>query len=52
MQLSKLSDIRRQELRRAAVMVMQREGAAGTTLEKVAVEAGASKPTFPKWPAA
>ncbi len=43
MQLSKLSDIRRQELRRAAVVVMQREGAAGTTLEKVAVEAGASK---------
>lgn len=43
MKLSKLSDIRRQELRRAAVAVMQREGAAGTTLEKVAVEAGASK---------
>lgn len=43
MKLSKLSDIRRQELRRAAVTVMQREGAAATTLEKVAAEAGASK---------
>ncbi|NEY91750.1 choline-binding transcriptional repressor BetI [Tabrizicola oligotrophica] len=43
MKLTKLSDIRRQELRRAAVTVMQREGAAATTLEKVATEAGASK---------
>jgi len=43
MALSKLSDIRRRELRRAAVAVMRREGAAGTTLEKVAHEAGASK---------
>ena len=43
MALSKLSDIRRRELRRAAVAVMRREGASGTTLEKVAKEAGASK---------
>lgn len=43
MALTKLSDIRRRELRRAAVEVMRREGAAGTTLEKVAQEAGASK---------
>jgi TetR/AcrR family transcriptional regulator, transcriptional repressor of bet genes len=43
MKLTKLSDIRRRELRRAAVAVMQREGVAGTTLEKVAAEAGASK---------
>ncbi|MGH0273372.1 choline-responsive transcriptional repressor BetI [Sinorhizobium meliloti] len=43
MALTKISDIRRRELRRAAVEVMKREGAAGTTLEKVAQEAGASK---------
>ena len=43
MALTKISDIRRRELRRAAVEVMRREGAAGTTLEKVAQEAGASK---------
>ena len=43
MALTKIRDIRRQELRRAAVAVMRREGAAGTTLEKVAQEAGASK---------
>lgn len=43
MALTKIRDIRRQELRRAAVAVMQREGASGTTLEKVAQEAGASK---------
>ncbi|MDH4413798.1 MAG: transcriptional regulator BetI [Rhizobium sp.] len=43
MALTKIRDIRRLELRRAAVAVMQREGAAGTTLEKVAQEAGASK---------
>lgn len=43
MALTKLSGIRRRELRRAAVEVMKREGAAGTTLEKVAQEAGASK---------
>lgn len=43
MALSKLSDIRRLELRRAAFAVMRREGASATTLEKVAKEAGASK---------
>lgn len=43
MALTKIRDIRRLELRRAAVAVMQREGASGTTLEKVALEAGASK---------
>ena len=43
MKLTRLSEIRRRELRQAAVTVMQREGAAATTLEKVAAEAGASK---------
>lgn len=43
MALRSISDIRRQELRAAAFRVLQREGAAGTTLEKVAAEAGASK---------
>lgn len=43
MALRSISQIRRQELRTAAFRVMQREGAAGTTLEKVAAEAGASK---------
>lgn len=43
MKLTKLSEIRRRELRQAAVTVMQRDGAAATTLEKVAAEAGASK---------
>lgn len=43
MKLAKLSDIRRKQLRQAALAVLQREGAAGTTLEKVAAEAGASK---------
>ncbi|OYX41527.1 MAG: transcriptional regulator BetI [Rhodobacterales bacterium 32-67-9] len=38
-----ISDIRRQELRGAAFRVLQREGVSGTTLEKVAAEAGASK---------
>ncbi len=38
-----ISDIRRQELRAAAFRVLQREGITGTTLEKVAAEAGASK---------
>ena len=41
--LRKLGDIRRQELRRAAFEVLQREGMAGATLEKVAAHAGASK---------
>lgn len=43
MKLTRLSDIRRKELRIAAMVVLRREGAAGTTLEKVALEAGASK---------
>lgn len=43
MALAKLSDIRRKELRQAAFAVLQREGIAGATLEKVAIEAGCSK---------
>lgn len=43
MALRSISDIRRQELRAAAFRVLQREGVQGTTLEKVAAEAGASK---------
>lgn len=43
MRLTKISDIRRRELRRAAFEVLQREGMAGATLEKVAAQAGASK---------
>ena len=41
--LSRISDIRRRELRQAAFAVLQREGIAGATLEKVAAQAGASK---------
>ena len=41
--LASISDIRRRELRAAAFRVLQREGVSGTTLEKVATEAGASK---------
>lgn len=41
--LTKLVDIRRRELRQAAFEVLQREGMAGATLEKVAAHAGASK---------
>ena len=41
--LTKLVDIRRKELRQAAFEVLQREGMAGATLEKVAAHAGASK---------
>ncbi len=41
--LKKLVDIRRKELRQAAFEVLQREGLAGATLEKVAAHAGASK---------
>ncbi|MBD9638786.1 transcriptional regulator BetI [Ensifer sp. ENS07] len=41
--LTKLVDIRRKELRQAALEVLQREGMAGATLEKVATHAGASK---------
>ncbi|MGF6172429.1 choline-binding transcriptional repressor BetI [Ensifer sp. 4252] len=43
MRLTKISEIRRHELRRAAFEVLQREGMAGATLEKVATHAGASK---------
>lgn len=43
MALRSISDIRRQELRSAASRVLQREGVQGTTLEKGATEAGASK---------
>ena len=43
MKLSRISEIRRRELRQAAFEVLQTEGLAGTTLEKVATHAGASK---------
>nr|WP_316653078.1 transcriptional regulator BetI [uncultured Gellertiella sp.] len=43
MKLSRISEIRRHELRRAAFEILQTEGVAGTTLEKVASHAGASK---------
>lgn len=43
MKLTKISDIRRKELRRAAFEVLQTEGMAAATLEKVAARAGASK---------
>lgn len=43
MRLVKISEIRRRELRQAAFEVLQREGMAGATLEKVAAHAGASK---------
>ncbi len=43
MRLTSISDIRRRELRRAAFEVLQKEGMAGSTLEKVAQHAGASK---------
>jgi TetR/AcrR family transcriptional repressor of bet genes len=43
MKLTRISEIRRSELRRAAFEVLQTEGTAGTTLEKVAQHAGASK---------
>lgn len=41
--LTKLVDVRRKELRQAAFEVLQHEGMAGATLEKVAAHAGASK---------
>lgn len=41
--MKRLSDIRRGELRRAAYEVLQTQGLAGATLEKVAAHAGASK---------
>ena len=43
MALTRISDIRRQELRHAAYQVLQKEGMAGATIEKVARKAGASK---------
>ncbi len=43
MKLTPLSEIRRRELRRAAFEVLQTEGLAGATLEKIAAKAGASK---------
>lgn len=43
MKLTRISAIRRKELRQAAFAVLQDEGVAGTTLEKVAARAGASK---------
>jgi TetR/AcrR family transcriptional repressor of bet genes len=43
MKLTRLSEIRRKELRQAAFAVLQKEGLAGATLEKVAHHAGASK---------
>jgi TetR/AcrR family transcriptional repressor of bet genes len=43
MKLTKISAIRRKELRQAAFEVLQQEGMAGATLEKVATHAGASK---------
>lgn len=43
MKLTKISAIRRRELRQAAFEVLQQEGMTGATLEKVASHAGASK---------
>ena len=43
MRLTKISDIRRAELRRAAFEVLQREGMAGATLVKVGAHGGAPK---------
>ncbi|HYN00218.1 MAG TPA: transcriptional regulator BetI [Aestuariivirgaceae bacterium] len=43
MGLTRISEIRRQELRQAAYEVLQTEGMAGATIEKVAQQAGASK---------
>jgi TetR/AcrR family transcriptional repressor of bet genes len=43
MGLTRISDIRRRELRHAAYEVLQTEGMAGATIEKVAQKAGASK---------
>ncbi|MER8371821.1 transcriptional regulator BetI [Mesorhizobium sp. M1406] len=43
MKLKRLSEIRRKELRQAAFAVLESEGIAGATLEKVAAQAGASK---------
>jgi TetR/AcrR family transcriptional repressor of bet genes len=43
MSLTRISEIRRRELRHAAYQVLQTEGMAGATIEKVAQKAGASK---------
>ncbi|MGX7874506.1 choline-binding transcriptional repressor BetI [Mesorhizobium sp. ORM6] len=43
MSLTRISDIRRRELRHAAYEVLQAEGMSGATIEKVAQRAGASK---------
>lgn len=43
MGLTRISEIRRRELRHAAYEVLQTEGMAGATIEKVAHKAGASK---------
>ncbi|MFT3998593.1 MAG: transcriptional regulator BetI [Rhizobium sp.] len=43
MKLTAISTVRRLELRKAAFEVLQKEGMAGATLEKVAMHAGASK---------
>ena len=43
MKLTRISEIRRRELRQAAYEVLQTEGMAGATIEKVAQKAGASK---------
>lgn len=43
MGLTRISEIRRRELRQAAYEVLQTEGMAGATIEKVAQKAGASK---------
>ena len=43
MGLTRISEIRRQELRQAAYEVLQTEGMAGATIEKVAQKAGDSK---------
>lgn len=43
MRLTKISELRRRELRMAAFDVLQKEGMAGATLEKVAAHTGSSK---------
>jgi TetR/AcrR family transcriptional regulator, transcriptional repressor of bet genes len=43
MALTRISEIRRRELRAAAYEVLQTEGMAGATIEKVALKAGSSK---------
>ena len=43
MKLTRISELRRRELRQAAYEVLQTEGMAGATIEKVALKAGASK---------